>query len=271
MPHEPLSVRRGLRAPLGYHPGIPTHVRAPLDEWVNSQLHSSQGYLRTDRIDDLIAELQLPIAEALYRDRLKGIGRRIQADDDDFLDVINYLCGYASTHDLQKLERMLSLGMSVWRVRAGGTPGLEERLSSTTQELVDRALTDSDAASEHLEAAWAAAFGRNPDPTAAWHAAVKAVEVLLQPIVERNNGKATLGTLVRALEAKPSKWTFPIATADGAYTAERFLEALKLVGYEPGRHGTDPSRATDEQARAVVLQAVVIVEWLRGGMLTARE
>jgi len=111
------------------------------------------------------------------------------------------------------------------------------------------------------------AFGRQAEAGAAWHAAVKAVECLLQPIIEPKNQRATLGTMVKALRAKPETWSFAIASADGDLTATPFLGALEIVGYEPGRHGTDPSRATIKQARVVVLQAVAVVEWLRAGAL----
>lgn len=192
----------------------------------------------------------------------------IARDDDLFLDVLDVLCIVASDSRLRELDGLLDNGMSMYRVRLTEPNGLEERLSDEARAAISNATSGRDRASDELASAWAAAFGRRRDATAAWNSAVKAVEHLLHPIVEPNNAKATLGSMVAALRNKPEKWRFEIAAKNDDTTARPFLQALELIGYEPGRHGTDPRLATIEQARVVVLQAVTIVEWLRSGALS---
>ncbi len=191
----------------------------------------------------------------------------MHTDTDVFLDVIDFLCKVASEKRLQDLDTLLDVGLSIHRVRMVAPRGLEERVGEEARSAVMSAASYEDRAGEEIGAAWAFAYGRDRDATSAWNAAVKAIEYLLKPIVEPNNDTARLGGMVAALRSKPEKWTFAVAARDENATALPFLQALELVGYEPGRHGTDPKRASIEQARVVVLQAVTIVEWLRSGAL----
>lgn len=267
MVYEPLSVRRGLREPLGFHPGIPPHIRVQVTEWVKPHLIDRTGQPVTEVLDGVISRMQWPIVEHDAFDRLRAVMRFVQGNEDYFLDLLHLLCQATSRPDRYELDRILEVGMSEWRVMLDDPSGLEERLTDETRAAFSAAMSHEDGAVEHLADAWSKAFGRTQEPGGAWHAAVKAVEAVLQPVVEPKNPTARLGTMVPALKAKPEKWTFVLASPDGQYTAEVFLRALQVVGYEPGRHGTDPERATIEQARVVVLQAVTIVEWLRAGAL----
>lgn len=267
MAFRPLSVRRGIREPFDFHAGIPPHIKIQLEAWVQSFLYTNYSGVVERTLDEVITLLQWPIAVADPLQRLRAVVQRIDRDDDAFLDLLDLLCGAASTDRLRALDLILDMGMSEWRVRFGAPQGLEERLTEEARTAYRTAVSVGDPATEHIAEAWVKAFGRQAEAGAAWHAAVKAVECLLQPIVEPKNQRATLGTMVKALRAKPDKWRFAIATADGDLTATPFLGALEIVGYEPGRHGTDPNRATIEQARVVVLQTVAVVEWLRAGAL----
>lgn len=267
MTFRPLSVRRGLREPFDFQPGIPTHIKVQLVEWVRPFFYDPYSGAIGGEIDTVIAALQWPIAVPDEGQRLRAVFAKIDDDDDAFLDLLDLLCTVARSDVLLRLDRILQLGMSEWRVRTQEPAGLEARLTNEARESYGIAVTTADNASEHVAEAWVKAFGRSPEPGAAWHAAVKAVESLLCPIVEPKNTRATLGSIVKALRAKPEKWSFELAAADGANTAVPFIGALEIIGYEPGRHGTDPNRATLEQARVVVLQAVTVVEWLRAGAL----
>lgn len=264
---RPLSVRRGIQEPFDFHPGIPAHIKVQLAEWVQSFLYHRYAGAYESMVNSVITLLQWPITAADPQRRLQAVMERIDRDNDAFLDLLDLLCGAASPDKLQALDLILDTGMSEWRVRFEKPRGLEERLTEEARTAYRAAVSVGDPATEHIAEAWVKAFGRQAEAGAAWHAAVKALECLLQPIVEPKNQRATLGTMVKALRAKPEKWRFAIASADGDLTATPFLGALEIVGYEPGRHGTDPSRATIEQARIVVLQAVAVVEWLRAGAL----
>lgn len=263
----PLSVRRGVREPLKFVDGIPPHLKSALVEWVSGVLHTEGRYLRAELLSSLVVQLQWPITVMNSGERFSAAVLRMMQDDVAFLDALDLLLHKgASAAQHARLERMLDEGMSVYRVRLD-PPGLEERTAEATRSLAVAATTPDDAASEHIKAAWVAAYGRDADPTAAWNSAIKGVEHLLHPIAQPDHATATLGTMAGALRVAPENWTFAIGARDGDTSARPFLRALELVTYEPGRHGTDPKRATLEQARVVVLQAITIVEWLRAGAL----
>lgn len=266
MTHVPFSVRRGKREVLTHHNGVPLHIKSPLTLWIY-QFTNSYPYANKDTLDAMISQLQWPIYERDVDRRYAMVHARIEDDDDSFLDALDLLCTGADWKQLKELEEILEQGLSIYRVRRTKPFGLEERLGDETRSALALATSVDDDSAEHLADAWVEAYGRDPDATRAWHSAVKAVESLLKPIVEPSNPRATLGTMKAALRNKPEKWTFGITGQDGDDSARMFLQVLEIVGYEPGRHGTDPARATIEQARVVVLQAVTIVEWLRAGAL----
>lgn len=265
----PLSVRRGRRTPFEFVDGIPDHIKVQVAEWVEPFFLSDDifGGPRTEAIDTVITALQWPIVQREPSVRLHELTKYAYSDEERLLDLLDLLCAVGSPQSRDALDRILDDGMSIYRVSAAAPFALEERVTEEARAALAAAVNHSDRAAEHLAQAWASAYGRGRDATAAWNSAVKAIEHLLHPIVEPKNAKATLGSMVAALRNRPEGWKFEIAAKGDDRSARPFLQALELIGYEPGRHGTDPNRATIEQARVVVLQAVTIVEWLRAGAL----
>lgn len=267
MDHVPLSVRRGVAEPFEMVEGVPAHIKAELLAWTNPFVWTDHG-VSVENLNYLIRTLRLPIVAEDSHHRYTAFMNMLRKQDDVFLDVLDLLASVNETKS-KELEVLLEDGGSVWAVSSTLPRQLEHRVSQTARDAVQRSAGES--SGEHIANAWNRAYGRDPDATVAWNSAVKAIEVLLHPIVEPKNTKATLGTMVAALRNKPDKWQFEIALKDGDKTARPFIQALDLVTYEPGRHGTDPSRATVEQARVIVMQAVAITEWLRSGALTLAE
>lgn len=72
---------------------------------------------------------------------------------------------------------LLELAGSAWRVNSTKS-GLERRVDPTSTAAAQATIAASSREpSEHLSAAWAAAYGRSPDPDKAYAEAVKAVDV----------------------------------------------------------------------------------------------
>ncbi len=263
----PFSARRGVSAPPDFVDGVPPHLEMQLTEWIEEFLIAGIRGVHASNVDAVITLLQWPIAVRDEGRRFDAVMKYAREDDDRFLDLIDLLCGAAEDYQRDALDLLLDRGMSIYRVSASAPFRLEERVTDEARAALADAVSHPDPAAEHIARAWSLVFGRDRDPGAAWNAAVKAIESLLHPIVEPKNDRATLGSMAQVLRNKPESWAFAIAARDGDTSARPFVQALELVGYEPGRHGTDPSRATLEQARVVVLQAVTIVEWLRAGAL----
>jgi hypothetical protein len=166
------------------------------------------------------------------------------------------------------LNETLELSGSTWRVDLDSNARLERRVDATVQDAVARSVETSTAtnrsASEHLRLAWQAAYGRQPDPTAAYSQAIKAVESAAAPMVTPNDTRATLGTILRELSKPPARWTFAIQPG-----ARDVVVAMMKCLWEGqvDRHGgiTPTPEVTQDAAEAAVHMAVTLVHWFTGG------
>ncbi|MEU4345594.1 hypothetical protein AB0H00_30810 [Nocardia sp. NPDC023852] len=186
------------------------------------------------------------------------------SDEDKFLDVVD---AALSIKPDRSLDRVLLEAGSAWTVSPDGN-SLLRRVDATAQAQFAAASQPSDDAARELSEAWAQAYGRTPDPSDAWDHAIKAVEAALWPLVIPNNPKATLGSIEKAIEAKPSKWNFAIPS-NSIGGVETLHALLKLMWPNPDRHTTGATRPpTQQEAEGVVQIAVLIVQWARGNVLT---
>jgi hypothetical protein len=125
------------------------------------------------------------------------------------------------------------------------------------QELGSR----SERAGHHLQEAWTQLLGTRPDPSAAYQAAVQAVEVAAKPVVSPDNATATLGTMRGQLRADqrdhPGSWTFELGDL------QVVVDMISALWESQLRHGDEsaPVSETQEQADAAVFMAFTLVRW----------
>ena len=200
--------------------------------------------------------------------RLDDLWEQLQEDSDLLLDAVDYVVHYCpvSPQVAANLRVAFDEARSAYTIGVDGNGhyGLQERQPAELTELMNRSLSGRDEAARQLGAAWSSAFGRAPDLKAACDAAVAAVEAAAKPVVIPNDDRATLGLIIKALEAKPEKWT----TATGAKRdVESVIGMLRLVWTGFTRHGGDPSPIplTAELAQMIVHTAVLLVHWFQSG------
>ncbi len=152
---------------------------------------------------------------------------------------------------------------------ANGRYELQDRQPEELTKLVTEATAARDRAAEHLRRAWSKAFARRPDPTGACMDAVAAIEVAAKPVVNPNNPKLTLGTALRDMKAKPSKWTTDSEADDDV---ERVFAIMELVWTGHFRHGNEakPIDVSPEGAEMIVQLAAVLVHWFGSGRIRTR-
>lgn len=261
---QPLSVRCGLREQDGPFDGIPEHLTKSVLDWFTDTFdqRDEQSALM---VEEICLKLQIRHSSKNFSSRLKML---IHTDQQRFLDAVDYGLYLHEYADSDRLRRYLRSGASIWTVAQGGK-ALELFVPAAESDAYAMATTPQDDASEHLAEAWTHIYGRHPDPSDAWDHAIKAVEALLWELVIPNSTGATLGTILDALAAKPSKWSFRLASSSKAVDSVKILEAvIRLVWPNPDRHGSGIVRMpTLEEAENVVQTAVMIVGWLRTGAL----
>ncbi|MDX2748530.1 hypothetical protein [Streptomyces sp. NRRL_B-2557] len=188
------------------------------------------------------------------------------------MDEVLHLPSTASSYQVQSLREFLDDAGSAYRVNEA-EDGLEQRVTPAVRDAVRQTLTDAAAvttagsAADHLATSWQAAYGRNPDPMRAYSEAIKAVESAAHAIVQPNNKKATLGTMLGEIKGARHKFETVISAPNGESiaAAEAMMRALweGQTSRHGGQNGTVPE--TLEAARASVHLSAALVQWFVSG------
>jgi len=185
---------------------------------------------------------------------------------------VDYMLGQYKWADRRALEALLASAGSAWRVNGSGN-GLERRVDSTATLQLSTALDAGDRSAAHLATAWAAAFGRSPDPTKAYSEAVKAVEASVNPVVIPNDKIPTLGKAIGHLRDRPGQFRVSLGAPNPEARVASVTGMLDLIwtGHHD-RHGhadpAEPIAVTQREAEAAVHLAVTLVQWFRSGVVT---
>lgn len=181
--------------------------------------------------------------------------------------------GYA-TPQVNRLEHLLANSGSAYTVSWGNPVQLSRRMSPGVNQGVQHVLATADQkAGEFLREALRHTYGLDPDPVAAYAAAVKAVEHVAGPLILPNDPEPSLGTVTRHLEDAPGKWRLSLAGKDGDDSPEPVTKLMRrLFGGQCSRHagGTRNRDQTQEEAEAATQIAVLLVQLLSAGSLTRR-
>jgi hypothetical protein len=207
---------------------------------------------------------------------------RVRRDEDLALDVADYMLSELqawtraafrgstphelATHAAAALAVILYKGGSEWEVgeiEAGRSYELTRRAVGPVRDVIVATGEISKRAQDHLLIAWSRLAGRNPDPSAAYREAVRAVEAVAKPVVTPHDEGATLGKMIAAMRDKPEKWTTTIGSVDDV---RRMMQAV--WNGQDDRHGTDdesvPLHVSAEAADAAFHMSLTLVRLFAG-------
>jgi hypothetical protein len=272
----PLSVRESgvvddFRVP---SEGVPPWLGESLWDWLRmtfphgfSDEEKAQLYLALRRAE---RRLRRPLGLGSWDSEWDHVRRNVDAET--LLDLVDYAAAHvADDIDLKRLNSTLVGAGSVWRVSTTDRPHLERVVPPEVRERAEAAMKPADRASEHLTHAWSAVYGRNPNPQYAYDQCVKAVEVVAGPVVSPANKRATLGTMMRDLRAKPDKWSVGLNHPDKAQQVRTVADMMDLMWKGQHRHGSSDDSAkagnTGEEAARALQLAMTLVEWFRTGLV----
>lgn len=173
------------------------------------------------------------------------------------------------------LEQILLESGSLWKV---GTrvdrPGLVRRVPEGAQINANAVIASSKQAGARLAQAWDRTFGTDPDPSAGYALAVRAVEDAAIPVVVPRQDQATLSHVIGKLRAD-ADWGLPLsresADAPTAQTILRLCQALWKGHHD--RHGGGNHHlpeVTQDEAEVATTIAVTLVQWFSSGMVARR-
>jgi hypothetical protein len=276
-----LSERLGGTAgvPRPWQGDVPAPLGEPLLDWVHDQLESCDVDLKRTLLLRVALRMNIDIGREIGKyavvnflwDNNEFELTEIADLVDSLLDLLPTTGSFSKERDL--LQDLLYEARSALRVREDGR-GLERRSDETAEAAYGQALAsassglDIGSSAEHLRAAWEYAHALKDDPVRAYSEAIKAVEASAHAVIEPNNPKATLGTMLGHLRSNQNRFSLGIAGPNGQGDIQPLIGCLTLLWTgQSSRHGSRvPTRAeTREEALIAVHLAVMLVQWFSAG------
>jgi hypothetical protein len=198
-------------------------------------------------------------------------------DADDLYQVIDVMLDLQTSGanhfaaQRKSLQQLLDDSLSRYTICQDGR-GLENRADSTATVALNDSVSaanarmDSGSASEHLATAWAKAYAIHPDPVKAYSESIKAAEAAAHAIIEPNNTKATLGTMIGHMRSRPSEFCLMLPAPGVAIEPVINMMAILWTGQTSRHAGQNPTRKeTVDEARGAVHLTVTLVQWFSSG------
>jgi hypothetical protein len=278
MKYRPLSKRDAFDPDLDtLHEEVEPWMVAPLIQWLQPFLWQSRGSRMTFITGfEMEHRVRQPFNRVGTSSAALDVEERIQGEGSFGLDVVNYALSRGQQFPdaewailIPSLTSTLQRSGSAWEVSSVDYDG-EARFALTRRDLAAAKAAISEIRLQHERAgkfltdAWKAVATRDPRPNEAYDKAVKAIEAAAQPVVSPDNDRATLGTIIRDMRAKPSKWSFPLGDLDP------IIAMSDRVWTEHFRHGTDERRDdhTLEEADAALHLAIPLARFFAGGLIS---
>lgn len=188
-------------------------------------------------------------------------------------DMRDEQCIFPSSEEfhshIQNLDTILEESGSKWKVgERNSICGLEERVDPAMQQMVDNAMDSSSGYGKLLSEAWHYTFGREPNYSAAYSTAIKAVESIALPIVEPKNKKSTLSKASQVM--RDQHWEFQIEAREENNVPGGVIQLLMsgLMNSQPDRHGgPDSGVVSKEKAQTAVYSAVFLIQCFKAGLV----
>lgn len=261
-----------LTEPPALVPGVPKWLRPEVGQFLGRSAHHRAHWLTEYRLTRRDGSDHAEVFEHVdWVDLVDVLG------EDESLNLVDFVLrhGDPNRQHVSELGHWLQVGGSMWQVGTrNGHPGLEKRMPDTIRELATEAMQAPAGAGELLADAWAAVFGRQPDPEAAYAKTVKAVEAAAVPLINGEYRKATLGSVIKRLNDR-NEWNLGFrrdgAEVDSGATIRSMMETIWRghADRHAGQHDYEPSTQSD--AESAVVLATALIYLISSGKVTRRQ
>ena len=287
---KPLHVREAGEAARAHHDelleGVPPHLKPALRLWLDTYFLRHQFPGAVPPLHDIQVALRLEDFDwSRHGSAYQSFNEACAANPDLLLSAVDLvlrrmadgtIVGTERYQGPKALESLLGDAGSVWTI-APDKGSLVRRVTPGAARAVDGVVARGTRAGEHIAQAWHHAYGRNPNPSAAYREAVRAIEAAAVPVLTPKDSAATLGKIIGDLKANPTRFlTVFVAEVGRVVPVDVIRSLMELVWTNQfDRHGTadesTPIHVSLEQARAALHAAVTLVEWLQAGVISRAQ
>lgn len=268
--------------------GVPAWMRDSVLQWLHSRLRGMDNrqtsfVWKTKKFQEIERLLHVSFnAWSAGRSHYSGesawiaLQDRVTNDEEFTLNLLQLFLSdieerFSEMSGAKEVEMILSQAGSAWRVSSfDGYCCLERRVSEGVQLAMTDTMASAGKAGDLLRNAWHLAYSRDPNASAAYGSAIKAVEAAGVDVVCPGNGRATLGRMIEDMKAKPSKWAFVLQSDERLESVISLMKALWQSQFD--RHGTSdpeiPITVSLQEAQAAVHTAALLVQWFSSGAIT---
>jgi hypothetical protein len=181
------------------------------------------------------------------------------------------------------LQSILQVARSNWRVGLLGTDeegidryGLLRRASPVADRAALLAASGpKHRAGVHLRDAWANLYGLRPNPSHAYHEAVRAVESAAKATLAPDDKDTTLGKMMNNLRTGRNQFVVRLNGDEHNDPRDTVHNMMAMIWRsEVDRHGTDdpeiPINVSGDETEAAIFVAVTLVQFFQAGHITRK-
>lgn len=273
----------GKQEPEVLYEGLPDHLEVPVRQW------SLQVAVNYNLVALVCLRLRLPSEVLNSRVPAEALANyHDQKNPMIFIEIVDAMLaaladvnpfssgtrGVTASDLRRELDHVLTEGGSAYTINPD-KDGLCRRVDATLRESLETAMKAADkqkqGASAHLSRAFAAAYGINPNPSAAYSESVKAVEAVANPQFLPKSPEPTLGAVRSTLDQGRNKYEMAVQDRTGnPATIDAAVELLNLLWHgQRDRHAGGPTSrpVTQEAAETAVHTAALLVHWITKGAI----
>lgn len=261
-------------------PGVPATMRPAIVSWLWSGLPKNGNYVYPSVFHTWSNALDITFGlKPEYDGLITEIEARtllMEVSDQQLLRLVDYQL-FKSSRGLKMsgLSEILANGRSKYHVvRRDDAWRLAVRVPEGVQAAAESVIASSSSAGDLLARAWNSVYELEPNDSAAYAYAVRAVETASFSALGIRTDTATLGNSIRAIEKAEARWRLPFLREHSQYPSkDLLLGTLKsLYKGQRDRHGSEAySDVTHEEAEGAVLLAVTLVGWFDRGLVVERD
>lgn len=176
---------------------------------------------------------------------------------------------------LHELDTILVKGGSKWHVVIDGERArIEARVSQTTTAAYEKLTDSQEDYAQLLKTSWQYCYGRLPNSSETYTYAIRSVEAVCWRAITPNNNKATLGTLIKDIDAQAKAGKLTVAFKDkkeGDTIGTVSSMMKRLWEGQTDRHATgEYIQPSQVEAESALHLAITLCHMFTSGMISRK-